>query len=238
VRALALAALLALGALAADRAAVAPFSAMPLGPLKAPWRAVELSNIKPLRFDVVVEDGTTVLRVRAEAAAGSAALAVDADPRSFLDWRWKVDRVVGLADMTRKSGDDFAARVYVFFDLPLEELSFTQRVRISIARAIYGRDVPTAAICYVWDNRHPVGTTMPNPYTDRVRMIVAQSGSLQVGNWLAERRDLEQDYRRAFGLPAEKAVPRVSGLAVGADTDQTGESVTAWFGDLRLYPRP
>jgi hypothetical protein len=29
----------------------------------------------------------------------------------------------------------------------------------------------------------------------------------------------------------------VSGIAAGNDTDQTGESVTAWFGDISLGPR-
>jgi hypothetical protein len=32
-------------------------------------------------------------------------------------------------------------------------------------------------------------------------------------------------------------VPRVTGIAVGNDTDQTGETVTAWFGDFRLEAR-
>jgi hypothetical protein len=32
-------------------------------------------------------------------------------------------------------------------------------------------------------------------------------------------------------------VPRVTGIAIGNDTDQTGESATAWFGDFRLEAR-
>jgi hypothetical protein len=225
-------------ALALALSAIAPFSAGPPGSLDTPWREVTLSGIKPAVISLVAEEGATVLRVRAEAAAGSAALAIDSDPRSWLAWRWKVDRVVERADMTRKAGDDFAARVYVFFDLPVGELSFGDRVRIAVARVIYGRDVPTAAICYVWDNRHPVGTSMPNPYTDRVRMIVLESGPARVGSWTPERRDIERDYRLAFAPPAGKPVPRVSGIAASADTDQTGESVTAWFADFRLEPRP
>jgi len=224
--------------LAAEQASIASFNAMGTGELKPPWREVTLSNIKPVRFDLVAEEGATVLRARAEAAAGSAAHALDAGPNAFLTWRWKVDRVVERADMKRKAGDDFAARVYVFFDLPLDALSFTDRMRILVARAFYGREVPTAAICYVWDNRNAVGTTMPNPYTDRVRMVVLESGAARVGTWVVERRDLERDYRLAFSLAENAPVPRVSGIAAGADTDQTGESVSAWFGDFRIEPRP
>ncbi|MBP7607438.1 MAG: DUF3047 domain-containing protein, partial [Giesbergeria sp.] len=43
-------------------------------------------------------------------------------------------------------------------------------------------------------------------------------------------RDLRRDWADAFGGP----MPRVGGVAVGADTDNTGDQVTAWFGDLRL----
>jgi len=238
VRAALLALSFAGAVLATERAFIAPFSTMAPGELKAPWREVALSNIRPARFDIVAEEGATVLRARVEAAAGSAAHAVDSPPNAFLTWRWKVDRTVEAADMTRKAGDDFAARVYVFFDLPLDALSFTDRLRIRLARAIYGRDVPTAAICYVWDNRHAAGTMMPNPYTDRVRMVVLESGASRVGTWVVERRDLESDYRLAFAPPPDEQVPRVSGIAASTDTDQTGETVTAWFGDFRIESRP
>ena len=116
---------------------------------------------------------------RAAAAAGTVAYALDASPaeRPVLAWRWKVDRVVGRADLAEKSGDDFAARVYVFFDVPLEALPFGARVKTLLARAVWGEELPTAAICYVWDNRHPPGTSAWNPYTDRVRTVVLRSDS-------------------------------------------------------------
>jgi hypothetical protein len=43
------------------------------------------------------------------------------------------------------------------------------------------------------------------------------------------------DFRAAFG--ADVALPPVSGIALGNDTDQTGEAVTAWFGDARFEAR-
>ena len=42
--------------------------------------------------------------------------------------------------------------------------------------------------------------------------------------------DLAADFRTAFG----DVKPRVTGIAIAADTDQTGETVTAWFGDIRI----
>jgi hypothetical protein len=38
-------------------------------------------------------------------------------------------------------------------------------------------------------------------------------------------------------LPFGGLAPRIVGIAVSADTDNTGEAVTAWFGDLRFIGR-
>lgn len=216
-----------------------PFSAArPGASLPPPWRPLTLPKVAPPEFALVSEADATVLRVRAAAAAGTVAHALDASPaeKPILVWRWKVDRVVERANLSEKSGDDFAARVYVFFDVPVSALPVGARVKVMLGRALWGDHLPTASLCYVWDNRHPVGTAVWNPYTDRVRTIVLQSGS--AGEWRSERRDLDADFRAAFGAQWAGPTPRVTGVAIGSDTDQTRESVTAWFGDLALNPRP
>ena len=176
-----------------------------------------------------------MLRIVAEEAAGSVAhrLSVDASRASLLAWRWKVDRVVEGGDLLRKSGDDYAARVYVTFDVAEETLSLGERVRMRLGKLLYGADIPTAAICYVWDNRHPAGTTAWNAYTSRVRMVVVRSGAAEAGRWVSETRDVAADFREAFG----QAAPSITGVALSADTDQTRERVTAWFGDVKLQAR-
>ena len=98
------------------------------------------------------------------------------------------------------------------------------------ARLLAGADVPTAALCYVWGRAQPAGSSGWNPYTDRVRMVVVDSGDTQAGQWRSHRRDLRSDWAEAFG----GALPRISGLALSADTDNTGEQVEAWFADPRF----
>ena len=61
-------------------------------------------------------------------------------------------------------------------------------------------------------------------------MIVLRNATSGVGDWADEQRDLVADYREAFG----EAPSPVSGIAIAADTDQTGETVTAWFGDISI----
>jgi hypothetical protein len=180
----------------------------------------------------LVEDaGATVLRVRAQDAFGTAAITLDREA-GIVSWRWKVDRVLDAARIGTKEGDDFAARVYVSFEIPPEDLTWAERARLDFARLLYG-DVPAAAICYVWDNAAAPGTALWSPWAERVRIVVLRGGRGEAGRWMEERRDVAADFRAAFG----RAPPRVSGIAAGSDTDQTHEAVTAWFGDFRIEPR-
>lgn len=124
---------------------------------------------------------------------------VDLNRTPVLCWRWRVDAPLIKADMATKAGDDYAARVYVSFAMPPAELSFMTRAKLKLARSIYGDAVPDAAINYVWDNRYPVGTRKPNAYTDRTRMIVAESGARNAGKWVVARHDVQQDMVAEFG---------------------------------------
>lgn len=219
--------------------AVTAFSTAPASAsLPEPWHVQRVPRAQPSELRIVLEDGIPVLRAHASNAAGAATHALRHVPEgAILSWRWKVDRVVAAADMDTRQADDFAARVYVFFDVPVEALPLAQRVKVALARLLYGNVLPTAALCYVWDNRHAPGTARWSPYTDRVRIVVLENAS-QAGTWKDERRDLEADFRAAFGARWGGPLPAITGVAVGNDTDQTHESVTAWFGDVRLETRP
>lgn len=220
---------------------IPPFSATAAGAaLPGGWKARGAGRAPLAEVALVRDADVTVLEVRSHASAGAAALALRADTQSrpILAWRWKVDRVVQGADLSRREGDDFAARVYVFFDIPVAALPLADRVKFRLARLLYGEELPTAGICYVWDNRHPAETSGWNPYSARVRTVVVESGGARAGQWVQVRRDLESDFRTAFGAQWIGPVPALTGVVAGNDTDQTGESATARFGDLRLEARP
>jgi hypothetical protein len=223
-----------------EPAAIPAFSAaQPGAALPAGWRPITIPGRRAAEFSVVADPGGTVLRVRSEKAFGSAAHSHSVEPRdaSILSWRWKVDRVVAGGRMEAKEAEDFAARVYVSFDYPLEELSFFERTQLRLARMLHD-DVPAAAICYVWDNDHAIGTSQWSVHFDHVRIVVLQSGAAHAGEWVEERRDVDADFRAAFAGRWTKPTPRIVAIVAGNDTDQTGESVTAWFGDFRLGARP
>ena len=217
---------------------IAPFSAAAAGArLPAPWRIVTLAGVeRATQYALVADGASVVLRADAHAAMASIThpLRVDARNARFIRWRWKISNVLKQSDLRSKTGDDFPARVYVLFDFDSSRLSVLQRARLYLARKRYGVEVPSAALCYVWDGKAPVGTSVWSPYTDRVRVIVVESGSQHLDRWREVQRDLVADFRSAFG----EDPPAISGVAIASDTDNTGESVSALFGDIRLFSQP
>ncbi len=190
---------------------------------------------KPTEFTLVMDEGRTALRARANSAASGLARTLQVNPADFpiLAWRWKALNLVARGGLASKESDDFALRLYVIFDLDPDLLSLADRVKISLARALWGTRLPLAALCYVWDGRAPAGSIAPNAYTDRVQMVVADSGPALLGRWVSHERDVADDFRRAFGLPA----PAITSVIVSADTDNTGENTEAYFGDIAFRRR-
>jgi hypothetical protein len=203
------------------------------GGLPAGWQVEHLNaKFPPTEYRQRTWDG--VAAVEATAVKSMALLGrkldVDLEKTPVLCWRWRIDAPLVSADLNTKAGDDYAARVYITFAVPPEALGFATRTKLSLARSIWGPSVPDAAINYVWDNKHPVGTLKPNAYTDRAQMLVVESGAAKAGRWVVERRNVRDDFKRAFGdLPGKP-----NGLAVASDTDNTGESARAGFADFHF----
>jgi hypothetical protein len=94
-----------------------------------------------------------------------------------------------------------------------------------MARAMFGKNIPDAAVVYVWDNRNPVGTARKSSYTDRSQLVVAETGSGRAGNWVAERADSDS-------CKASQQTRQAVQLAVASD----GSIRRAKPGGLCRYP--
>lgn len=214
-------------------AALAAFSHAAGGAVPPPWQLVTLPEIpRHTRYDIVAVDGEYVLRVAADGSYANLLHPLAGEREQRLAWRWRVERPIDQADLTRKAGDDVPARVCVLFDLPLDRLRLADRLRVELGRALFDPGLPAASICYVWDRRLAPGTWLANAYTDRVQMLVLQRGGY--GAWAEESRDLAADFARAFPHEARAGVPPLAAIAVSADGDNTGGASLAYFGDLRL----
>jgi hypothetical protein len=229
-------ALLCSGTVAAQ-VAVAPLSAGRPGTTPPPgWSELTFPKIeRHTRYELVPDGGTLVVAATAEASASGwiHRLDVPAANARMLRWRWKAIELPAGSDLRTKAGDDAAARIYVTFRYAPERLAWPQRLLYDAVRAFYGEAPPHATLMYVWDAGSPQGATFANPYTDRARNVVVESGATRLNQWLDYERDVLADYRAAFG----EEPPPISGIAIMTDADNTRGRAAARYGDVTLSPR-
>jgi hypothetical protein len=195
------------------------------------WRPWTLSRFKkPTQYQLVAYDGRTVVKASAKASASGLVhpLKIDVARYPFLTWRWKVTELIATADNTRKQTEDSPVRVVVSFGGDLDKLSLDDRMFYDNVRLMTGQQLPYATLMYIWENRAAPDSVIPNLHTTRIKMLVAESGREKVGVWQQVTRNLHEDYRRAFG---EEPGP-ITAVAIMTDTDNTGENVHAYYGDI------
>lgn len=163
-------------------------------------------------YTIVQENGRSVLKAHAKAAASGLSKKISFKPASYryLKWSWKISNTIAQGNEKSKQGDDYAARVYVVFPG-----RFFWQMR---------------ALNYIWANKLPKGEFVPNAFTSNAMLIAVESGQSKAGQWVTEERDLLADFRRVFG----EDPPEAGAVAIMTDTDNTGAEATAWYGDITL----
>jgi hypothetical protein len=218
--------------------AVGQFSTAHTGEqLPSGWQLWTLSNFKkPTEYRVVVDDGRTVIKASARASASGLIFPLHLDLHSYpyLQWRWKVPALIENADNTRRSTEDSPVRMVVAFAGDSARLPFDERIFAQQFKLFTGREMPYATLMYIWENRLPENSIITNAHTSRIKMVVTESGSKRLDQWYAETRNVYEDYKRAFG----EEPPPVSWVAIMSDTDNTGESIDAYYGDINFMPAP
>jgi hypothetical protein len=211
---------------------VGKFSAATIGQgLPNGWKPLTFKKIeKHTIYTLVKDDHTVVIKAVAEASASGLTREIKINPKEYpiVRWRWKVMDILKKGDVHKKEGDDYPARIYITFEYDPSKLSLFEKAKYQMVKLLYGEYPPLDAINYIWASKAPVGTMVPNSYTDRVMMFVVESGAAKLDQWVNEERNVYQDYKKAFGGEP----PMISGVAIMTDTDNTGESATAYYGDI------
>lgn len=195
------------------------------------WEPLTFEKIDAhTQYELVEDQDTVVLKAESSDSSSGLVREIAIDPAQYpiVEWRWKVNNVLQKGDVTQKAGDDYPARIYITFAYDKDKVGVLERAKYRAARLLYGEYPPLGAINYIWANQARIGTVVPNPYTDRVQMVVLQSGTEKVGEWVTESHNVYDDYIIAFG----EEPPMIQGVAVMTDTDNTHESAVAWFGDI------
>ena len=150
-----------------------------------------------------------------------------------LAWRWRVSNVFKKGDSSRKDGDDYPIRLYVMFRYDPDKASFGQSVKYGMAKLLYGKYPPHSSLNYIWANKKQSASYIPNPYTGQAMMVPVDQGGEKVGRWVQHRVDIVRDYRAAFG----EDPPAMASIAIMGDSDNTGESATAWIDYIKISAR-
>jgi len=132
----------------------------------------------------------------------------------MLSWKWKVTRFPDKEKLKNRKGterDDYAARVYVIFP----------SIFILSSRVLE----------YVWDETAPLESISNSPYSASIKLIVAHSGAKELGQWVAEERNILDDYRRAFG---RNPTLKVGAIALMSDADNIADVAEAYFDDIKM----
>ncbi len=140
---------------------------------------------------------------------------LDVGKRPFLSWKWRVagfPAKSGPDDLLNAEEDDFAARVYVIFPA----LFFSN----------------SKVLEYVWAEDLGAGGISSSPYSDNIKLIVAESGAKEGEGWVSEDRDVYEDYVAAFGA---KPKLDMGAIAIMCDSDSTDSSAEAFFDDIKIY---
>jgi len=173
----------------------------------------ESKNFKgTTEYHLVKEDGRAVVKATSHDTASGLIRKISFQPSKhrYLRWSWKIAGTIKGGDEKLKSGDDYAARIYIVFPGKY----FWQM----------------KAINYIWANKLTKGNFVPSAYAAGSKMVAVESGNGKAGQWLTEERDLLADYRTLFGTDP----PEAEAVAIMTDTDNTGGVAEAWYGDIIL----
>jgi hypothetical protein len=133
-------------------------------------------------YQVVLLDARKVLRAESKASASGLLLkkTIDISKTPYLNWRWRLEKGLSELPETTKSGDDYAARIYLIYS---SGWFFWQ----------------TKALNYVWSSRKAKETTWPNAYApDNAMMKAIRDRSDETGIWYSEKRNIQDDFKVFF----------------------------------------
>ncbi|MFQ3237392.1 MAG: hypothetical protein ACI9C4_002976 [Paraglaciecola sp.] len=136
---------------------------------------------------------------------------IDLNKTPFLNWSWRVEKFPTVSDEKTKSGDDFAARVYIVAQDGWTFLS-------------------SKAISYVWAKQSKTDEVWPNPFVKSNAMMLAVRGREDGSGWVTEKRNIKTDLQKLFG----KEIRYIKAIAIMTDTDNSNSAAISYYSDIRL----
>ncbi len=176
------------------------------------WRTYETFGGRPAYdFSVTEDDGRRALHLKSRNEHSTIAKEIHVSLRStpMLEWSWKVVQHPAGADLRKRETSDLTGHIFVVWP------RFPGPLRSRL-------------IGYAWDATLPAGAMERSRKTWSVMFVIVRSGGQDLGRWMTERRNVYEDYRKAFGEDPED--PRA--VAISIDTNDTHSTAEALVGRI------
>jgi len=205
---------------AADQVVVEDWSTYAIGAkgLPAGWKAQNWGSPNYNSFTIENDGGRKVMHPKS--ANDGSTISKDVKGKinlketPFLEWSWKVTVLPKGGDSCKKATDDQAAQVFVAWP------RFPEQVRSRI-------------IGYVWDSTQPAGKICKSEKTGTVTYIVLRSGTADLGKWVTERRNVVEDFKKAY----EDAEDDPAAVSIAIDSNDTNSTAESFMGPI-FFKKP
>ena len=163
-------------------------------------------------YKLVKANKKTVLSATSRNSASAIArkIRVDLKKYPYLNWSWKIKNQLNTKNEKIKSGDDYAARIYV---------------------VVNGGFLPwkTKAVNYVWANQAAKGSTWPNAFAGKnVVMLALRNKADKTDKWYSEKRNVYDDLQKLFG----NDIQFIDAVALMTDTDNSHGRANSYYGNI------
>lgn len=166
----------------------------------------------------IAEDGGRALHLKSRGDSSSIAReitgTVNLKMTPILEWSWKVVELPRGGDSRRAATDDQAGQLYVIWR------RFPELLRSRV-------------IGYIWDSTAPAGEIVKSQKAGTVTYVVVRSGPAEAGKWIAERRNVVDDFTKIYG----EAPDNPNAIAVAIDSDDTKSQAESYMGPI-LFRSP
>ncbi|MDD3155106.1 MAG: DUF3047 domain-containing protein [Victivallaceae bacterium] len=161
--------------------------------------------VPPTVFEISDSSGSEkILRVTANRATGNLMTALPADFKlkeyPIMRWRWRVLSLPPGGDCRNPSRDDQPIAIYVATGGLLRE----------------------RVIAYRWENLTPANYECKLRYLFEVHCIAIRNGTMPLGEWVVEERNVLADFERIY-----KLVPHNLGLSISANSQYSQSHTVA-----------
>lgn len=133
----------------------------------------------------------------------------------YFFWRWRATVLPKGGDVRKRETDDQAGQIYVIFPK-------------------FPAMINSRSVGYIWDSQAPVGFSGTSTAYSKMKYVVLQSGSSKLNQWLAESRNVYEDYKNLF----KEEPPLVGGVLIYINSQYTKSSAACDYTEIFFSSSP